>query len=59
MLNPKVFDRAFNMVQTMVNKHEGDLRSVDFDWKVLELYDARYPDSLIQQPVPWLRMDFK
>lgn len=59
MLNPKIFDRAFTMVQTMVNKHEGDLRSVDFDWYVLELFDGRYPDVIIQQPVPWLRMDFK
>ncbi len=59
MLNPKVFDRAFKMVQEIANKHEGDMRSLNFDWYVLELYDARSPDALVQQPVPWLQIDFK
>lgn len=53
MLTPKMMDKACGMFTTMVNKHSDELREAHFDFYVLELYDARYPDQLIQQAVPW------
>lgn len=57
MINPKVYDRAFTMVQTIAKQHEGDMRTLDFDWYILEWYDSR--NEIIQSPMPWLRIDFK
>lgn len=57
MLHPDVADRAFKMIQTISDKHKGYMRTLDFDWYVLETYDSRY--EIIQNVVPWLRIDFK
>jgi len=59
MVPSKMFDRANTMFTTMINKHAEDLRTADYDWYVIETFDPRYPDQLIQSIVPWVRLDFK
>jgi hypothetical protein len=59
MLTFKQIERASKMFTDSINRHGDDLRTADFDWYVVELFDARYPEQLIQQLVPWCRLDFK
>lgn len=47
------------MFTNAINQHGDSLRTADFDWYIVELYDARYNDGLIQHAVPWCRLDFK
>lgn len=57
MFNPH-FDRVIKMCETLANKHVGEMNMLDLRWNVLELYDERN-GILIQQPTPWLVIDFK
>lgn len=58
MFNPKI-DQVIKMCETMAAKHMGEMNYLTLDWKVVEMYDARYQSSVIQQLVPLLVIDFK
>lgn len=58
MYNPQT-DKVVNMVTTLSNKHIGEINWLQLRWEIVDIYDARYPDGLIQQLVPMLDIDFK
>lgn len=59
MLTFKQIERASKMFTDSVNRHEDELLTADFDWRVIELFDPRMPDQMYQQLVPWARLVFK
>lgn len=58
MFNPH-FDRVIKMVETMSNKHIGEMNYLKLNWETIEYYDSRNPGEVIQQIVPVLDIDFK
>jgi hypothetical protein len=47
------------MFSTLIYKHASQIYQARVDWQVLELYNPRYPDAMIMQPVPLVLIDFK
>ena len=56
MYNPQ-FDKQIAMVNTITNRHKGEIDYLLLDWVILELYDKN--GEIFQQPVPKLTIDFK
>ncbi len=59
MLTSKQIERVSKMFTDSMNKHGDELRVCSLQWYTVELYDARYPDCLIQETVPWVYCEFK
>lgn len=57
MYNPEI-GKVTSMVQTMWNKHNGEMNRLVLEWDIVELYDTR-SGSMIQQIVPLLAIEFK
>lgn len=57
MYNPEI-SKVTNMVQTMWNKHNGEMNRLVLEWDILELYDNR-TGAMVQQIVPLLAIEFK
>lgn len=57
MYNPEIA-KVTNMVQTMWNKHNGEMNRLVLEWDILELYDNR-TGAMVQQIVPLLAIEFK
>jgi hypothetical protein len=58
MLTLKQIAVASKMFTDAINKHGDELRTADFDWYMVETFDAR-SGFFIQELVPWCRLDFK
>lgn len=58
MYNPQIKE-VIKMCMTMYDKHNGETNYLTLDWKVVDMYDSRYQNSVIQQLVPLLVIDFK
>ena len=58
MYDPQI-DKVCTMFTTLINKHASQIYQAKVDWQVLELYNPRFPDSVIMQPVPLVLIDFK
>jgi len=58
MYNPQV-EKVIQMVKTITDKHAGEINWLQLHWEVVDLYDSRYSDGLIQQILPRLDIDYK
>ena len=58
MYNPKQ-EQITAMVTRFAEKHKDDLNWLQLRFEVLDLYDSRYSNGLIQQTLPRLDIDFK
>lgn len=56
MFNPH-FEKGYQMVQTIVNKHKDELNWATFDYVTVELVASN--GDIIEQLVPKLVLDFK
>jgi hypothetical protein len=58
MLTLKQIERASTMFNSNISKYNDVLLRADFDWYLVETFDAR-SGFFIQELVPWCRLDFK
>jgi hypothetical protein len=56
--NPQI-EKVVGMVKHISDKHVDTINWLQLRWEIVDLYDARYNDGLIQQLVPMLDIDFK
>ena len=59
MVTTKQIERISKMFTDAINRHGDDLRYAELRWDLVETFDSRYPDALIQTHVPWVYLDFK
>jgi len=58
MYNPQIKE-VISMCKTLTDKHIGEMNYLTLDWQVVQTFDARYPDKMIEQLLPLLVIDFK